>query len=363
MQPIVGVLADSFEAGTIMGIANILAAAGSLIIGFSESLFPACVGRLLLGFACSFFFVTTTKVSANWFTAEQFRFFSGALIGMGGIGSLLSQTPLSLLGHDIGWRPCIDGVAIISIVLGILAFFFVRTHPHSFGYTGLTPYEQPLPAKEQFRRLGHNVVKMVTMGDYWILETYMLLGPGAYMDLSAMWAVPFVEDVCGSSPSQASIIAMFLSIAATIGSPTMPIVAEKVKSRKWTMFGACSIATVCALALTIWGDKFGPWVVAVLYAIFCIGANVPQSVALPLFREYGDLSMTATLVGGGNAGSFIGSGLLQIVSSVLIDSYGAHVHYPFRAYQLGLWGLSTLCCFVGSYALFFVREPKQISDV
>jgi hypothetical protein len=69
--------------------------------------------------------------------------------------------------------------------------------------------------------------------------------------------------------------------------------------------------------------------------------------------------MTGTLVRAGNAGPFIGSGLIQIISSELFESFGTHKHYPFRAYQLALWALLTLFGFVATYAIFFVREKVQ----
>jgi MFS family permease len=161
------------------------------------------------------------------------------------------------------------------------------------------------------------------------------------MDLSAMWVVPFIEDVCGVSADLASVVAMSLSIAATIGAPTMPILAEKVGARKRTMIVAFSIGTLSCLVMTLFGHMFNVWIVAVFYFVIRIGIYVPQGVALPMFKEYGDAGMTGTLVGAGNAGPFIGSGVLQIVSSALFGSFGTHQHYPFRAYQIGLWALLT----------------------
>jgi hypothetical protein len=37
---------------------------------------------------------------------------------------------------------------------------------------------------------------------------------------------------------------------------------------------------------------FNPWIVAVFYFVICIGTYVPQGVALPMFKEYGDAGMT-----------------------------------------------------------------------
>jgi hypothetical protein len=103
------------------------------------------------------------------------------------------------------------------------------------------------------------------------------------------------------------------------------------------------------------------WIVAAFYFVISIGLYVPQGVALPMFKEYGDEGMTGTLVGVGNAGPFLGSGVLQIASSVLLQSFGTHKHYPFRAYQLALWAVLTLFGFVATYALFFVKEkvPRE----
>jgi predicted MFS family arabinose efflux permease len=362
MQPIVGAVCDVIDSGFVIGWASMVATLGAVVIGVSSALPVAYVGRLLVGLSCAFFYCATTKIAHNWINPLGFRMFTGYMIAIGGVGSLLAQTPLSLLGHAVGWRSCIIGVAVVSLICGIICFIFVRSHPHAFGYQGTYKWHPPASAREIFRQLGRNMLRIVRNGDFWILELVMFCSPGAYMDLSAMWAVPFVEDVYGTSPKVASIVALPLSIAMMVGAPILPAIAEKIRGRKLTMFVAHAIGTLCCLIMTVVGDRLHIAVVGIFYFIICIGTFLPQGIELPLFCEYDDPSMAAALIGSGNTGPFIGSGLLQIVSTVLLESYGTHKHYPFRAYQIGLWSVLTLFGFMSTYGVIWVRENKPIKD-
>ena len=362
MQPVMGMLADVVEAGYIVAAANVLAGAGALMIAFAKSVGLAYGGRFVLGFACSAFFVPANKVAANWFSEKEFRFFSGALIGIGGIGSILSQTPLSLLGHAIGWRMCIMGVGCLSVVFGVLALVFVRSHPQAFGYKGRTPYRVARSWRDMLQQLVSNMRSVVTMGDFWVLEFYMFFGAGLFMNISSFWAVPFVHDVFHMTERDASLVAMSLSIGTIVGSPLLPVIAHKVGTRKWTMVGFCGMGFVCCLILAIWGNKMTGYAMCLPYFLICLGVSSPQCIALPLFKEYCDSEMTATMVGAGNAGSFIGGAIQQMVSSAIVGTYGFHKFYPFAAYQIGVWVLCTITAFLGVFSLVLVREPKPESD-
>ena len=359
IQPFIGSLADIIEPGFMIGFSNTLAAIGSIITALSNNLTVACVGRFLVGLGCSGIFVSTNKIGANWFSARAFRFFAGAMIGLGGVGSLLSQTPLSLLGHAIGWRWCLIGTSIIGIVLGIFAFLWVRGHPETLGFRGHTKKEKTPPFKQIFVQLFKNLAVMIKIGDFWLLSGFMFFAPGVFMIVSSLWGVPYLQQIHGYSAHVASLVQMSLSFGLIIGSPTMPIIAEFTKSRKWTLFVFCGLSTLACLYLAIWGDTAPMWLITILYFVSCYGASACQGTALPLFKEFSIERLSATLVGGGNTGPFLGGAILQMLSSWLIATYDhTEDSYPSIAYSVSVWGLCAVCCFVAMFCVLFVHEPK-----
>lgn len=359
MQPFIGSLADVVEPGYMIAIANIVSAVGTLIVGFSSNLAIGCVGRFLVGLGCSGIFVPTNKIGANWFTPTQYRYYSGALIGLGGIGSLLSQTPLSLLGHAIGWRICLIGCAICSIIIAVFAFFFVRGHPSTVGFMSSVPPPTRVETKQLFSLLFSNMKKMVKMGDFWMLALFMFFAPGFFMDVSALWGVPYLQDVFGYSASTASLVQMSLSISIITFSPLMSVIAEKVGSSKWTLFVFDILSMIACLVLTFTKDTLPMAAVIACYFVFGVGSSACQGTALSLFKEFTDISMAATLVGGGNTGPFIGGAIFQTMSSEIIGTSGDHVHYPPDAYAYGLWGMGAVIMALAAFTLLFVREPKR----
>ena len=104
-------------------------------------------------------------------------------------------------------------------------------------------------------------------------------------------------------------------------------------------------------------DNLKMWEVVCCFFLFGFGASACQGTALAMFKEFSSPELTATLVGGGNTGPFIGGAILQTISSDLIGTWGHHKHYPIQSYQIGLWGLCALCCIVGNVFLVLVREP------
>ena len=359
LQPFIGSLADMFEPGYMIGISNLISAGGTLIVGFSKTLVVGCVGRFLVGLGCSGIFVPTNKIGANWFTEHQYRYFSGALIGLGGVGSLLSQTPLSIVGHKIGWRVCLISCGICSCVIGVFSFLFVRGHPGTFGYYSYSGLPRKVPFKNICKQLFKNMNVMVKMGDFWMLAFFMFFAPGIFMDVSAMWGVPYLQDVFGYDSNKASLVQMTLSISIISFSPLMSVIAEKVGSRKWTLFVFDVLSLISTLAMTLTGKKLPIYGIIICYFFFGVGSSACQGTALSLFKEFADISLSATLVGGGNTGPFIGGAILQTISSEIIRTYGDHTHYPVAAYAYGLWGFASLMLFLAGFCLLFVREPKN----
>lgn len=359
LQPFIGIISDVLETGYVIAFSNLLSATGSLICGLSSSFGLCCFGRFLVGFGCSGIFVSTTKIGANWFSPAGYRLFSGFLIGLGGCGSLLSQAPLAALGAAIGWRWCLKGVAILSILACILSILFVRGHPKTLGYYS----DIQLPEKVNFRatmiQLLHNFEAVAKNAEFWFLEFFMFLGPGIFMDVSAMWSISFLEDVLKYSSKKASFVQMTLSISIVIGSPSLPLIAEKAHiSRKKILIVFVTLSLISSVILIFATENLSIYILIVCYFFFSVGASSSQGTLLAMFKELGSIELSGTFVGCGNLGPFIGGAILQTISSEIIRTYGNLKHYPKESYQIGLWGLTAVCLVLGLLSLILVREPK-----
>jgi len=358
-QPFIGALADLVEPGVLIGVSSLLSGIGSLICGFATSLSQCSFGRLLVGIGCGGVFVPTTKIGANWFSAHAYRYFAGSMIGLGGAGSLLAQTPLAYFGSIFGWRWCLKGVAIMGIVLGILSIIFVRGHPAKRGFVSDIPLIPIPPMKNLFKQLFTNIKSCLYIPDFWLLNGFMYFSPGVFMNLSSLWGVPYLQDLFKIDEKAASNIQMALSFSIIIGSPLLPVIAEKVNSRKKTLIVFNMIAVACCIILALFSQYLGRYTVALLFFFFGVGSNAGQGIALAMYKEFADHSLAATIVGCGNTGPFIGGALAQVYSSALIGSY-PHTHsFPPEAYRVGLWFFSAACCTFGCFSLLFIQDRKN----
>jgi sugar phosphate permease len=357
LQPFVGSLADVIEPGYTIGFSTILAAIGSFICGISKTLFVCSIGRLIVGIGCSSIYVSLNKIAANWFSPKAFRIFVGASIGVGGCGSILSQSPLEMLGSVIGWRNCFFVVSAVGVVFGILSLIFVRSHPSMYGFEYHTSKPVSRPLGESIKQIFRNIARIMKIHEFWLLASTMVFGPAMYMDVSGMWGVPYLTDVLGYSNSTASKIQMSLSLAIIIGSPLVPIIGEVVGNRKLTIisFAVISLGTTFVF---IFVRKIGLFMIFILFFFFGFGAAATQGVLMGYLKELGDSSTEGTLLGCGNAFCFIAGAIFQNFTAAIINTYDHKIgeKLPPESIILGLWVIAaiSLCMFI--YAVSFLHN-------
>lgn len=360
LQPFVGSLADVVEIRYTITISLLIASVGSLICGFAQTLFICSAGRMLVGIGCAAVYVSTNKVAANWFNQKEFRFFAGALIGIGGLGSILSQRPLQMLGELIGWRKCFLVVAIVGAIFAFAAFFLVRSHPSKFGLVGYNPPPQRKPFWHEFAQIFRNIKITAMIPDFWLISSMMFFGPGFYMDVSGLYGVPFLTDVFHFSQAKASNCQMALSCSVIVGSPVIPIVAELLHNRKRTIiiFALMSMAAVLTLVFI---DHASMIAVCALFFCFGFGCTGSQGIMMGFFKElsYGP-SLEGTLLGFGNCFSFIGGSVFQLLTSGFVGTcpHSESSLLDPESLRIGLWGLAASSLIMLIYSTCFVRERK-----
>ena len=141
MQLPAGLLSDSWGPRRSITAFFVMAFIGSVLLGLAPSVFVAIAGRTLVGLGVSMLFVPTMKVLAEWFRIREFATMTGILMAVGGLGSLSAAGPLALLSTWMGWRFSFVIVGVITLLLAILVWLFVRDRPADKGWP--SPAEIP----------------------------------------------------------------------------------------------------------------------------------------------------------------------------------------------------------------------------
>jgi len=102
MQFPAGLLSDSLGPRKGAAIFLLITSFGSILFGFSTSMTMAIFARILVGIGVSMVFIPTLKILSQWYRDTEFAFMAAILNAMGGLGILISATPLALMAQKNG---------------------------------------------------------------------------------------------------------------------------------------------------------------------------------------------------------------------------------------------------------------------
>ena len=160
------------------------------------------VGQLLIGVGCAPVFLSCTVFISRHFPSSRFAFVSGVGMGIGGLGLLLTGTPLAWLIEQGGWR---SGFALLAL-LSVLAWLLIWRSVHE------PPLDNHPPERESWgsavKRFGALFLLPHTLG-------IMLLGMVAYasfLALRGLWIAPMLIDRYGFSLIEGGNMALVMSL-------------------------------------------------------------------------------------------------------------------------------------------------------
>ena len=361
IQPFTGLLADVIEPGYLMGATQLVAAAGTVTCGLSNSLTVGSVGRILVGFGCGPTFVCANRCMVNWFSPEWYAFSLGILYSGGSCGYLLAQTPLAAFSERFGWRWAFNGLGIVGAVVGIVDMFVVRGNPCRFRYKPANPLvsrdSRSRPIKELCIALCRNFKTVSKSWKVWVYICYGCLISGPAYNISGNWGSQWLMDVLGYTKTQAANVLMTQTITSIVAHFMVPI-ANLFKKKK-IIFILCSLVSIGWIGCGFMKQGIAIWIVCVVFGIGqmlgCVGP-ILYSIAINNF----DQDQAATVIGLINTFVFFVSAAYQLISSVIISKFGStgspeSLSYTSTGYFWGLWVFTT--------ASFFVSMILGIFDI
>jgi predicted MFS family arabinose efflux permease len=187
-----------------------LAVAGAILSAAAPSYGWLMLGQLLIGVGCAPAFLACTVFISRHFPSERFAFISGVGMGVGGLGLLLTGTPLAWLVERWGWR---SGFVLLA-GLSVLAWLLIWRRVREPALAAAPPERERWGAA--VRRFGALFLLPHTLG-------ILLLGMVAYasfLSLRGLWIAPMLIHRYGFTLIESGNMALVMSLISLF-SPAM----------------------------------------------------------------------------------------------------------------------------------------------
>ena len=348
MQIPAGLLADSWGARRTVTLFTLIAFVGALIIGLAPSVKIAIVGRVLVGLGVSMLFVPTMKILTEWFRPHEFARMTGLLLAMGGLGSLVSATPLALVTGWFGWRMAFVAVAGLTLLLALFVWMVVRDRPADMGWS--------IPGKAKNDAvvdigLASGVKQVLSNGNFWVLAGWFFFQSAVFFSFAGLWGGPYLSHVYDLDRAGAGQILSMLAIGLIAGGPIQTWLSNRVCKGRKPVLIISSVVTSGLTGLLVFATADMSLNTLSLIC-FLMGMFTSASVVIGFSatKELFPVQIAGTSIGLINLFPFAGGAVFQPVLGWILQGHEVSENvYSVAGYQsafvvLLCCGLTALCC-------------------
>lgn len=317
-----------------------LAILGAVVSALAPNYSVLVLGQALIGMGCSPAFVTCTLYIARHFPPKRFAFFSGLALGLGGLGLLLTGTPMAWWVQQTSWRA---GFGLLA-VLAALAWLLIRSQlKEPASNTG----NRPATLLSTLRGFGSLFLLPHTLG----IMALALVSYAAFLTLRGLWLGPLLIHRHGFSLLDVGNVALAVSVLSLF----MPAVFGRfdpgaASRRRWIVVFACSTAFVFML-MAVWHNAWTDVAGMVLVGALS-GAGVLQYANV---RSAYSADMTGRALSVFTMAMFLGVALVQSLTGWAASAAQQHGLDPYTAALATTGGLLAL----GALSFWWLPAPPR----
>lgn len=361
MQIPVGVMADTLGVRKIVAIGLALAGVGSLVFGMADTLAVATLGRIMVGLGVSSMFISLMKLNSVWFHDRHYGTVGGMSLMLGNMGSVLAASPLVWAVTHTSWRNVFDAVGIFSLVLAVMVWIFVRSHPGEAGLPSMRELEGKVAHAPHQGHWYDGLQQVMKNGASWPGFWPNLGVGGSLFAFAGLWGVPYLRDVYGMERSVAANHTMLLLFSFAVGALLMGMLSDRLGKRVPVIVGGIAVYVLCWVPILLaW--HLSPGLSYTIFALMGLGAS-GFTLTWASAKEVNPPALSGMATSVVNTGTFLGAAILQPLAGWVMDQgwdgkllAGARV-YSERNYQLGL-GIMFAFAVVGLIGAMFIRETN-----
>ena len=258
MQLVMGISIDLQGVRRTVLLAFPVAIAGSVLAAISGSYYALLFAQVLIGVGCAPAFLVCTVFIARHFPAARFAAISGLTLGLGGIGMLLTGTPLAWLISTTSWRVGFMVLGGMAAAAWLLIFWLV----HEPAGTQGTGRRESI--REALAKFGALLAMPHTLG----IVLLACVGYASFISLRGLWLGPLLAQRDGFSLVQSGHVALVMSVTSLFGPPLFGRLDPGPKHRRRWIVGLTLLAATLFAAFAFIHntlvDVVGPVVIGLL---------------------------------------------------------------------------------------------------
>lgn len=379
MQLPTGILSDSWGPRKTITLFFLIASIGSVMLGLSFSVFPAIFGRFLVGLGVSTLYVCALKILSQWYKGEEFATMTGFLIAIGGIGLLVSTIPLALLSNAIGWRIPFVLTGVITLILALLVWIFVRNSPkdldipavlknkssssHSIPLLGMPDIVKNTRFDQKRVSIIKSAIKVLSLKYFWPTSIWMFCTMAIYLAFGGLWGGPYLIQVYGMTKVEASRVLSMIAIGMIIGSPLMGLLSDRIIKRRKIVVIVSSVILVIIMIFLYFRissiPPIGLYLICLGIGLFSVGT---VALGYALIKDLFPLEIAGTSTGIANFFPFLMGAIYQPLMGYILELNGnVGEAYTVAGYQNAFLVL-LISSIIACIASFFIKETTFKSN-
>lgn len=320
LQIPVGVMADRMSPRLIISVGMAVAAAGSFLLGMSQSYAWAVVARTLVGAGVAAIYVPSLKLLAGVFGSNQFATVSGLMIAVGNLGAICAGSPFAWLVSAMGWRESLLMIGVVSAVIALLCWQLLRGSCNNEPESRVAETSGKISGQGENSNPKERALDMNGAAFFLVLGLIMFLKYGPIMGYQGLWGIPYMTDVYGMSKIESSRVLMWIPIGYILGCPFMGWLGDKVGLDRYRLLILSNAVHLAAWVPMAWQTgQASIWGLSA--SSFLLGAMSGGSTVLiySIVGKRAGNNGSGTRMGIVNACSLAGSAVFQPYMGLLVD--------------------------------------------
>ena len=322
-----------------------LTVAGAALSALTHDFSLLLLGQALIGIGCAPAFLVCSVFIARRFPPERFASVSGIVLALGGVGMLMTGTPLAWVIEASSWRGGFVALGALSVLAWLAIWWLVREAGAGAHELDGAPTEG---RRETLADALRGFVALFAMPHTWGIVALSAVTYAAFVTLRGLWLGPMLIDRYGMSLVQAGNVAIVVSLASMVALPLWGRFDPGAGTRRRRLV---QFTLGCALLFVLLALGAGPT------------ADVGLSIAYSLLTgyivyQYADVraAYPASMIGRALAlftmAMFLGVALMQWATGA-VASAASGWHVPTYAVVMG-----TIAAMLAAGALAFAWLPQ-----